>query len=176
MRNAASAVSRGVEVDWQWLSPWPWFEFAGAVGYIDARYRDYPGAPAPISEGIGVQQNLGGERLAFTPEYSASLSPKFQFPITPDVGISLVFDVLYASDKFSDTDLDENTRILETTRVNARLNLGAIDRSWSVTVGVKNLTEVIELNKANDTPFFPGTYHAQQAPGREVFAAFRLSL
>lgn len=176
VRNAASAVSRGAEIDWQWLSPLQWFSFSGAVGYIDARYRDYPGAPAPIYEGIGEQQNLAGERLAFTPEYSASLSPKIQLPITETIGTSFVLDVLYASDKFSDTDLDINTRIPETTRINARINIGAIDRRWSLTIGGKNITEVIELNKANDTPFYPGTYHAQQAPGREFFAAFRMSL
>lgn len=176
VRNAASAVSRGIEADWNWLSPAPWFTFNGAVGYIDAKYRDYPGAPAPIYEGLNTQQNLAGERLAFTPELSAAISPQFQLPITETIGTSLVIDILYASDKYSDTDLDENGRVPETTRVNARINVGAIDRSWSITVGGKNLTNVIEINKANDAPFFPGTYYVQQAPGRELYAAFRLKL
>lgn len=173
VRNAASATARGIELDWKWLSPWEWFSFSGAIGYLDSTYDDYPGAPTPIYDGQDGERNLKGERVAYSPESSVTLSPMVQFPISANHGVQTVLDVIYTGDKFTDTDLDRNSYVAENTKYNLRVSLGHIERYWSLSVGVKNLTDEEVLNIVTDAPFYPGTYYAHQANGREAFAALR---
>src|SRR3546814_3565446 len=61
----ASATSRGLESDFQWLTPWRLLTIRGSLGLIDATYDSYPEAPAPIADGINATQNLKGRRIAF---------------------------------------------------------------------------------------------------------------
>ena len=83
-------------------------------------------------------------------------------------------DVLYQGDQFVDSDLDPNTYVPAYTKYAARITLGSQSESWSITVGGTNLTDERVLNQVTDTPFFPGTYQAQLASGRQYFAALNL--
>jgi outer membrane receptor protein involved in Fe transport len=47
VENAASARSRGFEIDLHWLTPLTGLAFYTSVGLADARYKSYPCAPAP---------------------------------------------------------------------------------------------------------------------------------
>lgn len=174
VRNAATAVSQGVELDWQWLTPFEALSVNGALGWLDSHYTSYPGAPAPVSAGQGAEQDLAGREVAYSPESSLTISPKLEIPLGDQHGIQTVLDVVYNGDKYADTDLDENTKVPANTKLNLRVSLGHISRSWSLTVGAKNLTDKRTLSSVTDSPFFPGTYFAIQAPGREYYAALRM--
>ncbi len=174
VRNAATAVSQGVELDWQWLTPFEALSVSGALGWLDSHYTSYPGAPAPISAGQGQQQDLAGKQVAYSPESSLTVSPKLEIPLGNQYGVQTVLDIVYNGEKYTDTDLDENTRVAANTKLNLRISLGHISRSWSLTAGVKNLTDKGTLNSVTDSPFFPGTYFANQALGREYYAMFRM--
>ncbi len=176
VRNAATAVSQGLELDWQWLTPFEPLSVSGALGWLDSHYTSYPGAPAPISDGRGAQQDLGGEQVAYSPQSSLTVSPKLELPLGDQYGVQTVLDIVYNGDKYTDTDLDENTKVAANTKLNLRLSMGHISRSWGVTLGVKNLTDKRTLNAVTDSPFFPGSYFATQAPGREYYASLRIDI
>ncbi|MEX1666369.1 TonB-dependent receptor [Zhongshania arctica] len=176
VRNAATAASKGLELDWQWLSPWEAFSLSGALGLLDSYYTSYPGAPSPVTDGQGAEQDLAGREVAYSPESSLTVSPKLEIPLGDNLGIQTVLDIVHNGDKYTDTDLDENTKVPANTKLNLRISLGHISRSWAVTVGMKNLTDERTLNAVTDAPFFPGTYFTQQAPGREYFASLRLDI
>lgn len=174
VRNAATAVSQGVELDWQWLTPFEALSVAGAFGWLDSHYTSYPGAPTPVGEGQNQERDLAGEQIAYSPVSSLTVSPKLEIPLGDQMGVQTVLDIVYTGDKYTDTDLDENTKVPANTKLNLRVSLGDIARNWSVTIGAKNLTDERTLNAVTDSPFFPGTYFAIQSPGREYYAALRM--
>ncbi len=177
--NAASAVSRGLEADFLWLTPFEPLQIMGSLGLLDAKYRDYTSAPAPVRNPetgelqLDAQQDLSGKTIAFAPKATATLTPMLTFPLFGLTG-RLAADVLYQGEQFTDTDLDPATRVDAYTRYAARFTVSGTDEQWSITLGGNNLTDRRVLNQVTDATFFPGTYFAQQASGRQLYAAFAL--
>ena len=172
--NAATAVSQGLEVDWQWLTPWEPLSILGSLGILDAYYEEYTGAPAPVTQGVNTLQDLSGETIAFAPESSFLLSPTLTFPLFDNL-LNLSVDVIHQGDQFTDTDLDPASEVPANTKLNLRLSLLDGDERWSLTAGIKNLTDKRTQNQVVDSVFFPGTYYAQQNSGRQAYAALRLN-
>ncbi|HKY90573.1 MAG TPA: TonB-dependent receptor [Nevskiaceae bacterium] len=171
--NAASATSQGIESDFEWLAPWEPLSVTGSWGLLDAQYDDYDGAPAPISEGIGAEQDLGGRRIAFAPKMTATLTPTITLPFDA-LQWRFAVDVLYQGEQYTDTDLDPATKVDAYTQLGARISLSDLDERWTFTLGGQNLTDKRVLNQVTDATFFPGTYFAQEARGRQIFGAVSL--
>jgi iron complex outermembrane recepter protein len=177
--NAASATSRGLEADFQWLTPFEPLQIMGSLGLLDAKYDEYQGAPAPVRNPetgelqIGAQQDLSGKTIAFAPKATATLTPMLTFPVFGLIG-QFAADVLYQGEQFTDNDLDPATRVAAYTRYAARFTLSDELERWSITIGGNNLTDKRVLNQVTDATFFPGTYFAQQASGRQLYAAVTL--
>ncbi len=168
--NAAAAFSQGLETELQWLTPYTPLAIDASVGYLDAEYKDYPGGPAPISDGIGAQQDLAGETLAFAPNVTATLTPSLEY-VWGNLLFKASLSVKHQGEHYTDTDLDENTRIPATTTFSGFLSLRSETQGWNLSVGGKNLTDERTLNQVIDTAMFPGTYNPSQNPGRSVFAS-----
>ena len=173
--NAGKARSRGVEADIQWLTPFRPLRILGSLGLLDARYREYPGAPAPISEGVGATQNLDGRRIAFAPKATGTLTPTLSHEVGA-LAVSLSGDLIYQGEQYTDTDLDPNTRVPAYWKYAARLTLGDVRERWTLSLGGTNLSDKRVLNQVTDATFFPGTYFAQQAAGRSLFATLAVKL
>jgi iron complex outermembrane recepter protein len=173
--NAADAESRGLEADFLWLTPWAPLRIAGSYGALDARYLSYPSAPAPISEGVNQLQDLSGRRIAFAPRHTGTLTPTLAFPIGSTL-LSLSADWIFQGDQFTDTDLDPNTYVPAYMQYGARLTLADSAGRWALALGGTNLDDTRVLNQVTDATFFPGTFFAQQASGRQAFATLSLRL
>lgn len=172
--NAAAAYSEGLESDLQWLTPYAPLTIDASLGYLRARYKDYDDAPAPIAEGIGAMQDLGGEPLAFAPKLTATLMPRLEYRLG-GYDLSASVTVRHRDEHFTDTDLDPNSRIPATTTYGANISLRQAVQGWSIAVGGKNLTDKRTLNQVIDTALFPGTYNPSQNPGRSVYASLNYS-
>lgn len=169
--NIDEASSYGLEIDFQWLPPVPFWTVSGSVGFNRTRYGDFPCGPTTFrdrdaapecGEDAAPSQDLSGERLAFVPEKSASLMNTFKFPIWPSKEIGGMFgiDVIYQGDQYLDYDLDENTYQEATTKINARLAIAPIDRRWALVFNAKNLTEEQEKLLVLDIGQQDGNYTA----------------
>jgi len=84
-------------------------------------------------------------------------------------------DLIYQGDQYTDTDLDEATYVDAYIKYGARLMLSDAQDRWTLALGGTNLGDKRVLNQVVDATFFPGTYWAQQASGRQLFAAISLS-
>jgi outer membrane receptor protein involved in Fe transport len=172
--NAATAISRGLEMDFVWLTPFEPLTISGSLGLLDAKYDSYPNAPAPVTQGLNTNQDLSGERIAFAPEQSASFTPTLTLPLF-GLAVRASIDVLYQGDQFTDSDLDPNSFLPGYTSYSGRISIGDPDQLWSLTLGGSNLSDEKVLNQVLDTVFFPGTYDARQKAGRKIFAALTLN-
>lgn len=168
--NAAAAVSRGLEADFSWRTPYEPLRLNGALGLLDAKYKTYLGAPAPVSQGIGTTQDLSGRRIAFSPDRTGTLTPTLSYSIGPVVA-TFATDVIYQGQQYTDTDLDPNTRVGGHFLYAARVIVAHPKDYWSLQFGGSNLGDKRVLNQVIDATFFPGTYFAQQASGRQLFGA-----
>ena len=173
VKNAATAISDGVEMDFTWLTPLPILRINGSLGLLDARYDSYPAAPAPINNGVDAQQDLSGRRISFAPKQTASLTPTLEFPLF-GLAVSAAVDVLYQGDQYTDGDLDPVSFSPGYTTYSARLSLASPDMRWALTLGGSNLSDEEVLGQVLDTVFFPGTYNSRQKSGRKLFAALNL--
>ncbi|MGH7805617.1 MAG: TonB-dependent receptor, partial [Candidatus Binatia bacterium] len=77
VKNAASARTRGVELDGEWLTPWEPLRIRGAAAFTDARFVDFPDAPAPATSEADTQ-DLSGRRMPYTPKTQVSVTPTFR--------------------------------------------------------------------------------------------------
>lgn len=176
--NAAAATSRGLETDLMWLTPYAPLQIMGSVGLLEAEYEDYDGAPAPIRDEAGnlqldATQDLSGKRIAFAPDVTAAITPMLSYNIA-ELTLQIAGDIIYTGEQYTDTDLDPETRVDAYTKYGARMTLSNLVQSWSLTLGCNNLTDERVLNQVTDATFFPGTYFAQQADGRQLYASFTL--
>jgi outer membrane receptor protein involved in Fe transport len=134
------ARSRGLEADFQWLTPYRPLRIFGSFGLLDAKYKEYPDAPAPISAGIGETQDLGGRRIAFSPKATATLTPSLTYEFG-EVAVTLAGDAIYQGEQYTDTDLDPATRVPAYWKYAARLIVADVRDHWTLSVGGSNLTD-----------------------------------
>ncbi|SEQ75350.1 Outer membrane receptor proteins, mostly Fe transport [Solimonas aquatica] len=173
--NAGAATSRGVEGDLLWMTPWNPLQLMGSFGWLDAKYDHYSGAPAPVRNPqtgalqIGATQDLGGQRIAFAPRATATLTPTLSFSLF-ELDARVSGDVIYQGDQYTDTDLDPATHVAAYFEYAARLIVSSPQQAWTLTLGGNNLSDKRVLNQVIDATFFPGSYFAQQAAGRQLYA------
>src|SRR5947207_1966679 len=74
------ARSRGVEMDFQWLTPWEPLSIRSAGSFTDARYRDFANAPAPRSFSSN-EQDLSGRTMPFVSKWQFNVTPELRFPL-----------------------------------------------------------------------------------------------
>jgi outer membrane receptor protein involved in Fe transport len=158
--NAAEALSQGLELDGRILLA-EGLTIGGAMAYLDASYEDFTGAtcttpqsmdptnnPGCLTEdGSNITeprqpggQDLSGETLVFSPEWSASLFAQYVVPLGSNMELINSLDINYSDDFFTALDLDPNTPHDSTTIINARIALASNDDTWSVALIGKNLT------------------------------------
>jgi outer membrane receptor protein involved in Fe transport len=170
--NAGEATSQGVEMDGRWLLTERW-TLGGSVAYLDATYDDFTGATCTVPQAndpannpgclredgsnivaVGERggQDLSGEALVFSPEWSANLNAQYIVPVGDNMELITSADVNYSDEFNSALDLDENTWHDSFTVVNARIALASINDTWSVALIGKNLTDEETYIWKNDAP------------------------
>ena len=177
VQNAASARTRGLELDLQWLTPWQPLSVFGSAAFTDARFVSYPDAPAPQSSGAS-SQDLSGRQLPNTSKVQLNASPTLRFPLTissHDLVASSALDVLYRGPAYLSEDLDPKHRRDGYVTLGARLGLTTADGVWSLSASVKNLTDEDTAELMGGNPLFPGGSLVLQEFQRSFFLEARLA-
>jgi iron complex outermembrane recepter protein len=182
VRNAASARSRGVELELRWLSPWEPFSVRGSGALTDAVFTDYPNAPAPRGSG-SPNQDLSGKRLPYAPQRQLNATPELRYPFrtpaalaflnTPQLVFTTAVDILYRGDLFLDGDLDPKTRQDGYVLLTGRLGLANASENLSLNLAVENLTNADVMTFSTDSSFFPGGYMGSQEFQRNFYVEAR---
>ncbi len=184
VRNAASARSRGLELDFQWLSPWEALSLRGAGALTDARFRRFPNALAPASS-TATEQDLSGRRMPFVPKTQFVVTPEVRLPfagpalplveslLPPKLVLTTALDVLYRSSQFLDYDLDPTAHQDSYVLLDGRIALSSAEKSWSFGILVENIADTDVLEATVDSVVFPGGFIALQEFQRRVAIELR---
>ena len=157
--NAGEAVSRGGEVDFQWLpGSVPFLMFRSSVGYADARYKNYPNGPCFSDAPDCTQQDLSGKRLPYAPRWTASVAPNLFFPLGNGLSGSLGLDWVFRSARYLDVDIDERKKQAPTNLYNAFLIINDRSKKWAVNLGIRNITDARYYDQIISQPLAPGNF------------------
>ena len=156
--NSGTAVSRGAEVDLQWLpEALPFLFFRGSVGYADARYKDYTKGTCGQN---GTTADLSGRQLPYAPRWTGAISPNFFFPLGNGLTGSLGLDWIYRSARYLDVDLLEEKKQAPTDLFNAFLVVTDPSKRWAINLGVRNIANIRYYDQILSQPLAPGNYAA----------------
>ena len=149
-RNAAEARSEGAELEVQ-LIPTDSLSLNASVAYLDAKFRDYPGAPCLAFETVAecdssdpdslAAHNIAGLPLMFAPKWSGN----FGFRHETEFGsLKLVTSAnaqfrskYYIADGYSTVWGIQDGWV----KLDARIQLGASDDRWDIALVGRNLTD-----------------------------------
>jgi hypothetical protein len=115
-------------------------------------------------------QDLEGEPLQFSPEYSGSIAAQYRTPITETLNLSISTDINFSDAYEVANDLDPAVAQDSFAKVNARVELSSDDQTWSIAILGKNLTDKATSTWGNDVPLasqgFGETYFQHIDPPR----------
>ncbi len=160
----ADSRSRGVELE---------FEFAphavdglnvyGSINYTEAKYTDFEGAPCyagqTTAEGcaaispIASRQDLTGERLSVSPEWTGNLGIAYDRDVGRDFRIGFSVDARY-SDSYLASGFGNPLSLQDSyVTLDAGVRFGAADDNWKIALIGKNLTNEFYVTGVVDGPF-----------------------
>jgi iron complex outermembrane receptor protein len=163
--NAASASSKGFELQYEWL-PLDNLDFKIEGAYTNAKYDNFPGASClayqtiaqcdPSSPVSIAANNIAGTLLPFTSKWTADIRGHWQHSISNDLQLDLTADVTYHSRFYNAADLSPVYGVQRGfAELNARVQLSNSTNSWNLALVGTNLTNQRVINLASAWPFSP---------------------
>jgi iron complex outermembrane receptor protein len=164
VQNAAAARLRGAELETRWRLGRGWSTQA-SLGWLDARYRSFPNAPARADQS-GDSQDLGGQRLSRAPAASGALGLEYTAVLGGGWGWRAAADVLHRERSFLSLDNDPADAQPAVTTLNAQFGLSSAAGGWALALEGRNLTDELVRNAATDVSLFSGNHWAELDPPR----------
>ncbi|GAA6151467.1 TonB-dependent receptor [Pseudoteredinibacter isoporae] len=143
VRNAAKTEGTGLELDFAFKPSENWFISGGAV-WQDVTYDEFPDGPITIAQTLAGQaantNDLSGQRVVQSSDFSASLLVAYNQPITDDLEFNANVSGNYRSDYFRQSS-NEPLSEQNVSLINATIGIGSQDGSWALELWGKNLTD-----------------------------------
>ena len=174
--NAATARSRGIEIDGSWQFS-RYLTLSGSFAWLDAKYQKFEQAPCPISLSLaGVQPpcDASGKTMPRAPEFSAGASADLDYPMKSNLHFLAGVNLGYSSEYTVDAALEPAFLQSSHTLLGARIGLQAADGSWTIALIGTNLTN--EAILSDSLPFLSNI--GVLRPPRQVWlqATYRLGI
>ena len=153
--NAATARAKGIELE-VIAKPVHNFELSGSATLMDAKYRNYTGAPAPAlyttppvspTNPTGGY-DLSGNRVPYQPKIKLTASARYDIGLGTSGKITPQVTVLHSGDYYL-TDFNkalDHQRAF--TKLDLRLGWASADERFSFEAFVNNVTNKVTLNRA----------------------------
>ena len=171
VKNAAEAVSQGLEADVQWR-PLDWLTVIGTVGYLDTEYLKFENNECPPDRTEDGGCDASGKSFPFAPEWNNTLTLIVNQPLW-DTGLELTASttVEQFTKQYLDTDLDERKVQGGFERFKASLGINNPEQGWSAKIVGENLTN--ENSGIRQGDLFSGVFVEIAEQPRTVYAQFR---
>ncbi len=153
--NAASAVTQGAEFDGRWQITES-LMLAGALAVLDFEFKDYQNGQclagqAPTASD-GVNCDYTGKTNQYVADWAGNVLLAWRAPLSGTLGIGISVDAIFTDDYNPSQNLDPVVDQDGYVKWNARIGIGALDKSWDVALVGKNLSNETIITYANDTP------------------------
>jgi len=168
VRAIPEVTSNGIDAELLWKTAIPGLMLQGGVTYADSEYGDDLLPDADLSK-------LPGSRISFAPLWSSTAAVTYERPVFDSLLARLNVGAKYNSEYNTGSDLDLEKLQPGYTLVNARIGLGARDRSWMLEAWAQNLTDRTYKQVGFDAPLQTGSWNAFLAPPRTYGLTLRVT-
>ena len=139
--NVPKVEARGLEIDGVYGGiPRTTLRFSGAWNL--ARYKSFPNSAQPVENGYTgapAYQDVSGRTLAGAPRLAFNVGADYRQPLTPDKDAHVSANVAYSSPYNSDVSLSKYAVVGQSVLADLALGAGKHDKSFDVSLIVKNL-------------------------------------
>lgn len=153
VQSIPEVVSRGVDVDVLWRTPFDGLTVNGGLTYAETQYGDFTAPSATFA-------NLPNTRLSYAPLWSAAGGVSYERPVGEGLLFRAALSGKYESEYNTGSNLDSRKSQKELLLLNARLVLGSEDERWSAELWAQNLTDEDYYQVVVDQPLQSGTLAA----------------
>jgi len=153
VRSVPEVTSRGADAEVLWQTPIDGLQLQAGVTYADTKY----GPDALPDADLFL---LPDSRVSFAPLWSSSAALTYEWPLAGTFLGRFHIGGKHSSEYNTGSDLDPQKRQAPYTVVNARLGIGAEDRSWMVELWSQNLTDEEYTQVGFDAPLQSGSWNA----------------
>jgi outer membrane receptor protein involved in Fe transport len=169
--NVAASKVKGVEVSAS-LRVGGGLDLYADVGYLDAKYSKYPGAPCTIAQQLTLPapclQDLAGSVRAFSPKWSGSIGFNYNKDIFDDYEIRLNGNIFFTSGFYVNAAIDPYLYQPKFAKIDARIGFGPRDRKWELALIGRNLTDKYTASYRTPVGGALGTTQVLDDPRRSV--------
>lgn len=163
VRNAAKARIKGFELEAE-VVPAEGLQLSAAVGYTDARYLEVAASAAPVTV---------DSKLPNAPKWTATAGATVEVFRNESGGLSMRADWSHRSGHYKDA---VNSTLLfqeAASVVNISATYQMVDRGWSLTAGITNLTDERYLQSGHQDLANVSTVNGSYSRPREWFVRGR---
>jgi iron complex outermembrane recepter protein len=161
-------TSKGVDLDFLWITPGRSLTVQGGVTYAETEYGDF--TPGP-----GISPRLPNNTVSFAPKWSGTLSATYSRPITANLVWRTNLGAKTTSAYNTGSDLNPVKNQGGFTILNARLGLGSENERWMLEAWGQNVLDREYYQLVFDAPLQTGTFNAYLAAPRTYGLTLRVS-
>ncbi len=134
VRNAADAVTQGIEVEVHWAVT-DWFELFGFYAYNDAEYKDYS-----YDDGSEVV-DYSGNRLKNAPRNSYAINTRFNRPLAAFGNLAALLTFTHRDVTFQSDENHESNSFKDKDLLSARITWTSPSEKIEVSLWGENITD-----------------------------------
>ena len=164
--NVPKVEAKGLEIDGVYAGiPRTTLRFSGAWNL--ARYKSFPNSAQPVENGyVGASpyRDVSGQIVAGAPRFTFNVGGDYRQPLTADKDGHVSANVAYSTKYNSDVSLSQYAVVGESALVDFAIGAGKRDKTFDVSLVVKNLfnNQTPTARTATSiTPAVPRTYGIQ---------------
>lgn len=169
--NVAVSKVKGVELSAN-LRAATGLEIYSELGYLDAKYTRYPGAPCTIAQGLTqlapCTQDLAGSVRAFSPKWSGSVGFTYSREILDNLELRMNGNVFFTSGFYVNASIDPYLYQSAFQKIDARIAVGPSSKQWELAVVGRNLADKFTASYRAPIAGGPGTTQFLSDPRRSV--------
>lgn len=168
VRSVPSVTSQGADAEVLWQTGIEGLQLQAGVTYADTQYGPdrLPDADLFL---------LPDSRVSFAPLWSSNAAVTYEWPIGDTLVGRFNLGAKFSSEYNTGSDLDPEKRQGAYTVANARLGIGAEDRSWMLELWSQNLTDEEYIQVGFDAPLQTGSWNAFLGAPRTYGATLRMA-
>ncbi len=134
VRNAADAVTQGIEIEAQWAVT-DWFELFGFYAYNDAEYKDYS-----YDDGVNIV-DYSGNRLKNAPRNSYAINARFNWSLASSGNLAALLTYTHRDVTFQSDENHESNSFKDKDLLSARITWTSPSEKIELSLWGENITD-----------------------------------
>jgi len=147
--NASELTTKGIDIDFNWLTPVDGVSIFGALAYTRTKYTK----PFDPNKNDGDVTELNGRFAARAPKWAGNIGVDYRAPFANGLELGLTGNMQFSSSYFTNEDsLNDHIQGSYAT-FDIAASVGDIDGRWEIAIIARNLADKRFVNTSGSRPF-----------------------